>query len=62
MPGQKLTFKIKIDLKTFESAMIYFDFERIAESKYQRSQCLGKGKPRDFERPHCKFLPTQTAY
>jgi len=35
MPGQKITFKTKIALKTFGSAMIYFDFERTAETKYQ---------------------------
>jgi len=29
--------------------MMYFDFERTAETKYQSSQCLGKRKPRDFE-------------
>jgi len=29
--------------------MINFDFERIAETKYQRSRCWGKGKPRDFK-------------
>jgi len=52
MQGQQITFKNKIVLKTFASAMIYFDFERTAETKYQRSQCQGKGKPRDFERPH----------
>jgi len=28
---------------------MYFDFERTAETKYQRSQCYCKGKPRDFE-------------
>jgi len=39
MPGQKLTFKTKIALKTFVSAMIFFDFERTAETKDQRSQC-----------------------
>ena len=39
MPGQKITFKTKIALKTFGSAMIYFEFERTAETKYQRSQC-----------------------
>ena len=36
MPGQKITFKTKIALKTFGSGMIYFDFERTAETKYQR--------------------------
>jgi len=35
MPSQKITFKNKIGLKTFGSAMIYFDFERTAETKYQ---------------------------
>jgi len=35
MPGQKITFKTKIASKTFGSAMIYFDFERTAETKYQ---------------------------
>jgi len=35
MPGQKITFKTKIALKTFGSAMIYFDFEGTAENKYQ---------------------------
>jgi len=35
MPGQKITFKPE----SFGSAMIYFDFERTAETKYQRSQC-----------------------
>jgi len=35
MPGQKITFKTKIALKTFGSAMIYFDFERTAETKCQ---------------------------
>jgi len=36
MPGQKITFKTtKVALKTFGSAMIYFDFERTAETKYQ---------------------------
>ena len=35
MPGHKITFKTKIALKTFGSAMIYFDFERTAETKYQ---------------------------
>jgi len=30
MPGQKITFKTKITLKAFGSAMIYFDFERTA--------------------------------
>jgi len=35
MPGQKITFKTKIALKTFGSAMIYFDFKRTAETKYQ---------------------------
>jgi len=39
MPDQKRTFKTKIALKTFGSAMIYFDIERRAETKYQRSQC-----------------------
>jgi len=38
MQGQQITFKTKIALKTFESAVIYFDFERTAETKYQRSQ------------------------
>jgi len=52
MPGQKIIFKTKIALKTFRSAMIYFDFERTAETKYQRSQYYSKEKPRDFERPH----------
>jgi len=52
MPGQKITFKTKIALNTFGRAMIYFDFERTAETKYQRSQCYSKGKPRGFERPH----------
>jgi len=32
MPGQKITFKTKTALKTFGSAMIYFDFERTAET------------------------------
>jgi len=32
MPGQKITFKTKTDLKTFGSAIIYFDFERTAET------------------------------
>ena len=35
MPGQKITFKTKIALNTFGSAMIYFGFERTAETKYQ---------------------------
>ena len=35
MPGKKITFKTKIALKTFGSAMIHFDFERTAETKYQ---------------------------
>jgi len=35
MPGQKIPFKVKIALKTFGSGMTYFDFERIAETKYQ---------------------------
>jgi len=48
----KNTIQNKIALKTFGSAMIYYDFERTVETKYQRSQCIGKGKPRDFERPH----------
>ena len=48
----KINIQNKIALKTFGSAMIYFDFERTVETKYQRSQCKGKGKPRDFERPH----------
>jgi len=39
MPGQKITFKTKIALKTFGSGMMYFDFERTGETKYQRSQC-----------------------
>jgi len=39
MPGQKITFKTKIGLKTFGRAMIYFEFEWTAETKYQRSQC-----------------------
>ena len=39
MPGQKITFKTKTALKTFGSGMIYFDFERTVEAKYQRSQC-----------------------
>jgi len=52
MQGQQITFKTKIALKTYESAMIYFETERTAETKYQRSQREGKGKPRDFERPH----------
>jgi len=39
MPGQKMTFKTKIASKTFGSAMIYFDFEQIAETKYKRLQC-----------------------
>jgi len=58
----KIIFKTKIALNTFGSAMIYFDFERTAETKYQRSQYYSKEKPRDFERPHqCKLLPSQTA-
>jgi len=48
----KKTFKTKIALKTFGSAIIYFDFERTADTKYQHSQCYGKGKARDFERAH----------
>jgi len=32
MPGQKITFKHKTALKTFGSAMIYFYFERTAET------------------------------
>ena len=32
MPGQKITFKTKTALKTFGSGMIYFDFERTAET------------------------------
>jgi len=32
MSGQKLTFKTKTALKTFGSAMMYFDFERTAET------------------------------
>jgi len=39
MQGQKITFNTKIASKTFGSAMMYFDFERTAETKYQRSQC-----------------------
>jgi len=39
MPGHKITFKTKIALKTFGSAVIYFDFERTADTKYKRSQC-----------------------
>jgi len=39
IPGQKITFKTKNALKTFGSGMTYFDFERTAETKYQRSQC-----------------------
>jgi len=39
MPGQKMTFKTKIAVKSFVSAMIYFDFERTVETKYQRLQC-----------------------
>jgi len=39
MHGQKITFKTKSALKTFGSAVMYFDFERTAETKYQRSQC-----------------------
>jgi len=39
MPGQKITFKTKNALKTFGSGMMYFDLERTAETKYQRSQC-----------------------
>jgi len=35
MPGQKITFKTKVALKTFGSAVIYFDFERTVETKYQ---------------------------
>jgi len=35
MPGQKIPFKTKCALKTFGSAMIYFDFERTAETEYQ---------------------------
>jgi len=38
--------------KPFGSARTVFGFERTAETTYQRSQCYGKGKPRDFERPH----------
>jgi len=52
MPDQKITFKTKIALNTFGSAMIYFHCERTAETKYQRSQYYSKGKPRDFERAH----------
>jgi len=51
MPGQKITFNTKIALKTFGSSMICFDFERTAETKYQCSQCEGKGKHRDIDRP-----------
>ena len=32
MPGQKISFKTKTALKTFGSTMIYFDFERTAET------------------------------
>jgi len=32
MLGKKITFKTKVALKTFGSAMIYFDFERTAET------------------------------
>ena len=32
MPGHKITFKTKIALKTFGSAMIYFYLERTAET------------------------------
>jgi len=39
VPGHKVTFKTKIALKTFGSAVIYFDLERTADTKYQRSQC-----------------------
>jgi len=39
MPSNKITFKTKIDLKIFGSAMVYFDFEGTADTKYQRSQC-----------------------
>ena len=39
MPGQKITFKTKNALNNFGSGMIYFDSERTAETKYQRSQC-----------------------
>ena len=42
----------QIVLNPLGSARIVFGFERTAETKYQRSQCCGKGKPRDFERPH----------
>jgi len=38
MPGQKITFKTKIALNTSGSLMIYSDFERTADTKYQRSQ------------------------
>ena len=42
----------QVVLKTSGSARIDFGFERTAETKSQRSQCQGKGKLRDFERPH----------
>ena len=42
----------QIASKTSGKARIDFGFERTAKTKYQRSQCWGKGKPRDFERPH----------
>jgi len=34
----KNNLQTRIALKTFGSAVIYFDFERTAETKYQRSQ------------------------
>jgi len=35
----KNNIQTRIALKTVGSEMIYFDFERTAETKYQRSQC-----------------------
>jgi len=33
MPGQKITFKTKIALKTFGSAMAYFDFKPVVPNR-----------------------------
>jgi len=52
MPGQKITFKTKIALNTFGSAMIY----TLTLNEQRRPNIsftmVSKGKPRDFERPH----------
>ena len=61
MPGQKTTFKTKVALKTFGSAVIYFDFERTAETEYQLHNAKVEVL-KNFINAHCFPAKQQLAF